>query len=45
MEDTNREGHLTRQDLGVFQRDGIRSTDGEHGPISEEGDTGLEKRR
>lgn len=32
-----------RQGPGVSQRDGIRSTDGEHGPVSEEGDMGLEK--
>lgn len=31
------------QDLRVSQRDGIRSTDEEHGPVSEEGAVGLEK--
>lgn len=31
------------QDLRVSQRDGIRSTDEENGPVSEEGAVGLEK--
>ena len=43
MEDTDREGWLMGQDLRVSQRDGIRSTDEENGPVSEEGAVGLEK--